>query len=73
MDFPGFSQSAISKFHKLYSKNSDIELSLPEIDEIQEVLNRDLEAGLFVLQLSKEQDGSRQALDKIKQKNKVAI
>lgn len=66
---PGFDYDSQKKFKKylIYNSNSDTKkLNMQDILDIEEAIARDQEATEFVLKYSKEQDGSKNVMEKIK-------
>lgn len=66
-DLPGFDEKAQTLFKENLNKMSDgKELSIEEIIALKEAIARDAQAAEFVIQLAKENDGVKNALNKIK-------
>lgn len=76
MGLPGYDEASQEKFKRVFefsdSKKSQ-ELSYSEIMALKEAVRRDMEAIDFVLELSKEHEGSKKTLDKIKNGEKATL
>lgn len=67
-DLPGFEYKS-QKLFKLYLSNPDIvlkRLSMSDILSVKEAIARDQEASSFVIDYTKQQEGSKNVIDKIK-------
>ena len=76
MGLPGYDEASQEKFKRVFefsdSKKAQ-ELSYGEIMALKEAVRRDMEAIDFVLELSKEHEGSKKTLDKIKNGEKATL
>ena len=66
MGLPGYDENSQENFKKVFEfedENKVKELSYSEVMALKEAVRRDLEAIDFVLELSKEQEGSKKTLD----------
>ncbi len=76
MGLPGYDENSQKNFKKVFEfedENKVKELSYSEVMALKEAVRRDLEAIDFVLELSKEQEGSKKTLDKIKNGEKATV
>lgn len=73
-DLPGFDEKAQTLFKENLNKMTDgKELSIEEIIALKEAIARDAQAAEFVVQLAKENDGVKNALNKIKNDGSAEI
>lgn len=75
-DLPGFEYEVQQKFKKLFLDDSEdtiTKLSMEDIISIKEAITRDNEASDFVLNYTKEIDGSKNVIDKIKNEGSANI
>lgn len=76
MGLPGYDEASQEKFKRVFefsdSKKAQ-ELSYSEVMALKEAVKRDMEAIDFVLELSKEHEGSKKTLDKIKNGEKATV
>lgn len=75
-NLPGFDNSTVEKFKHIYdfeNPNNVSKLSFKEIMGLKEAIKRDKEAIELVLELSREQEGTRVGLNKIKNGEKANI
>lgn len=76
MRLPGYDETAQENFKRVFEfadADKVKELSYSDIMALKEALRRDLDAIDFVLELSKEQEGSKKTLDKIKSGKKATV
>jgi len=77
MDLPGFEQNALQKFNRIYNKDNSSDdintLSMAEIINIKNVIKRNNEACDFVVQIAKENEGSKKALRKLQSEKQVLL
>jgi len=76
LGLPGFDYNSQSKFKKYLIHNTKEDtkrLNISDILDIQEAISRDQEATSFVLQYTKEKDGSKNVMDKIKNDGGASI
>ena len=73
-DLPGFDEKSQALFKENLNKMSDgKDLSVEEIIALKEAIARDAQAAEFVIQLAKESDGVKNALNKIKNDGSAEI
>lgn len=76
MGLPGYDELAQGNFKRVYefadAKNVS-KLNYAEVMALKEAVKRDLEAINFVLELSREHEGSKKTLDKIKNGEKATV
>lgn len=73
-DLPGFDEKAQALFKENLNKMSEgKDLSVEEILALKEAIARDAQAAEFVIQLAKENDGAKSALNKIKNNGSAEI
>jgi len=66
MDVPGFEQRAINKFNKLYYFNiADKNMTLQDIEDIQEVFTMEMNANMFALEMLNDKIDSKKMLKKM--------
>lgn len=76
MELPGYDYATQENFKRIFEFSDPKkvqQLSYSEVMSLKEALRRDVDAIEFVLELSKEQEGSKKTLDKIKNGEKARL